>query len=208
MFPQTSNFRIKEALLYVFEDNEALIKMIIKGRDMFPGPTELRLNGYSIESIWTTKSKSNTSTPKTNLPTFEPKEISHVTKGIICCVCSILAISVLQFCSVAMAKRVQQDSGEERVTAKSRPTMSLIARAPSNPSSSASESPVKRSYGNQDPWNANAEKEDRMGQPVVGSDRRTVPGNCHEQFAESSFSARYSKWDDNKAWSSHEWRAD
>ena len=45
----------QEALLYVFEDNEALIKMIIKGRspqsDMFPGPTELRLIGCSIESI-------------------------------------------------------------------------------------------------------------------------------------------------------------
>ena len=35
-------------------------------------------------------------------------------------------------CSEAMAKRSQQDSGEERVTAKSRPMMSLIARAPSN----------------------------------------------------------------------------
>ena len=34
-------------------------------------------------------------------------------------------------CSEGMAKRVQQDSGEERVTAKSRPMMSLIARAPS-----------------------------------------------------------------------------
>ena len=32
-------------------------------------------------------------------------------------------------CSEAMTKRVQQDSGEERVTAKSRPMMSLVARA-------------------------------------------------------------------------------
>ena len=31
-------------------------------------------------------------------------------------------------CSAAMAKRSQQDSGEERVTAKSRPLMNLIAR--------------------------------------------------------------------------------
>ena len=53
-----------------------------------------------------------------------------------------------------------------------------------------------------------AEKEDRTGQPVVGSDTRTVPGYCHEQFTESSFSARYSKWDDNKAWSSQVWKAD
>ena len=30
----------------------------------------------------------------------------------------------------------------------------------------------------------------------------------HEQSTESSFSARYSKWDDNKARSSQEWTAD
>ena len=32
LFLQISNLRVKEALLYVFEDNEAVIKMIIKGR--------------------------------------------------------------------------------------------------------------------------------------------------------------------------------
>ena len=53
--------------------------------------------------------------------------------------------------SDAMAKRVQQDSGEERVTAKSRPMMSLIARATLNLSSSTSESPERRSCGNQSP---------------------------------------------------------
>ena len=78
-----------------------------------------------------------------------------------------------------MAKRVQQDSGEERVTAKSRPMMSLIARVPSNISSSASESPRMKSYGNQSPWSAKAEKEDRTGQPVVVSDPRTAPGYKH-----------------------------
>ena len=111
-------------------------------------------------------------------------------------------------CIAAMAKRAQQYSGEERVTANSRPMMNLIARAPSNLSSSASESPGARSYGNQIPWNAKAEKEDRTGQPVVGSDPRTALGYYHEQFTGSSFSARYSKWDDNKAWSSQEWKAD
>ena len=55
----------QEALLYVFEDNEAVIKMIIKGRS----PTELLLIGCSIESTWTPKSKSNTLTPKTNSQT-------------------------------------------------------------------------------------------------------------------------------------------
>ena len=84
-----------------------------------------------------------------------------------------------------MAKRLQQDSGEERVTAKSRPMMNLIARAPSNMSSSTSESPGKRSYGNQDPWSAKAEREDRTEQPVVGSDPRTESGYYHEQSTES-----------------------
>ena len=96
-------------------------------------------------------------------------------------------------CSDTMAKRSQQDSGEERVTAKSRPMMSLIARASSNLSSSASESLEKKSYGSQSPWSAKAEKDDRTVQPVVDRD---------------VYSARYSRWDDDKAWSSQEWKAD
>ena len=46
LFPQTSR---KEALLYIFEDNEAVIKMIIKGRSPtmrhVPEPTQLLLIG-------------------------------------------------------------------------------------------------------------------------------------------------------------------
>ena len=57
----------------------------------------------------------------------------------------------------------------------------------------------EKSCGNQSPWSAKAEKEDRTGQPVVDG---------HKQFIESSYSARYSKWDDDKAWSSQEWKAD
>ena len=44
-------------------------------------------------------------------------------------------------CADTMAKRSQQDSGEERVTAKSKPMMNLIARTPSVVSSSTSLSP-------------------------------------------------------------------
>ena len=86
-------------------------------------------------------------------------------------------------CSAAMAKRIQQESGEERVTAKSRPMMNLTARMPSNVSSSTSVSPGKtwyeyqdpgtRSYGNQNPWSTNAEKEERPGRPqqfIIGND--------------------------------------
>ena len=54
-------------------------------------------------------------------------------------------------CSAAMAKRIQQESGEERVTAKSRPMMNLTARMPSVVSSSTSSSPGKTWYEYQDP---------------------------------------------------------
>ena len=66
-----------------------------------------------------------------------------------------------------ISKRTQEESGEERVTAKSRPMMSLIAKAPSTLSSSQSESPGKRSYESQSPLSMQAEKHDRTGKPVV-----------------------------------------
>ena len=61
-----------------------------------------------------------------------------------------------------MAKRPQQDSGEERVTAKSRPMMSLVARVPSIVSSSTSLSPWKRYYGKQDPWRSVVEDDNEQ----------------------------------------------
>ena len=44
--------------------------------------------------------------------------------------------------------------------------------------------------------------------PLCGSDPKTVRDYYHEQCAESPFSARYSKWDDNNAMSSQEWKTD
>ena len=108
-----------------------------------------------------------------------------------------------------MAKRSQQDSGEERVTAKSRPMMNLIARTPSHVSSSTSVSPGKRSYGSQDPWSSIAKKEERSGRPDIGTDQLKASDHYyHEQFMESFSSASYSKWDDDRAWSSQEWKTD
>ena len=112
-------------------------------------------------------------------------------------------------CSDTRAKRSQHDSGEERVTAKSRPMMSLIARVPSDISSSASVSLEKRSYRNQNPWSTTAEKEEGSERPDVGSDRKTAFDYCyHEQFMESFSSASYSEWDHDHVWSSQEWKTD
>ena len=74
LVPSNVQSASREALLYVFEDNEAVIKMIMKGRS----PTmrhvseliELLLIGCSIELILIQRSKSNTSTPRTNLQTY------------------------------------------------------------------------------------------------------------------------------------------
>ena len=112
-------------------------------------------------------------------------------------------------CSDTIAKRSQQDSGGERVTAKSRPMMNLVARTPSHVSSSTSVSPEKRSYGSQDPWNSFAEKEERSGRPDKGTDLfEASDHHYHEQFMESFSSASYSKWDDDRAWSSQEWKTE
>ena len=63
-----------------------------------------------------------------------------------------------------MAKRAQQGSGEERVTAKSRPMMNLTARMPSVVSSSTSPNPGKTWHGYQDPGKSVA-VDDRSGKP-------------------------------------------
>ena len=85
--------------------------------------------------------------------------------------------------------------------------MNLIARAPSTLSSSASESPGKRSYESQSPLSAQAKMYDGTKKPVVCRDRSHEQGHYH-RFVACTHSARYSGWDDDKAWSSQEWKAD
>ena len=128
--------------------------------------------------------------------------------GIICSACLILAISVLQCALTQWQNDLNQDSGEERVTAKSRPMMNLIARTTSFVPSSTSVSPEKRYYGNQDPWKSVA-GEDRSGQPGKGTDLFEASNHYyHEQFMESFSSTDYSKLDYDRAWSSQEWKAE
>ena len=92
-------------------------------------------------------------------------------------------------CTAAMAKRAQQESGEERVTAKSRPMMNLTVRMPSVVSSSTSSNPGRTSYGYQDPGESVA-VDDRSGKP----DRPSPPPG-------------YSKSDYDRSWSSQEWKS-
>ena len=88
---------------------------------MFPEPTEVLLIGCLIESIWTPRFKSNTLTLKTNSQTFHQQR------------------------QCAMSKRTQEDAGDERVTANSKPMTNLVSRCrvrdPTGLASTASENP-------------------------------------------------------------------
>ena len=173
--PSNVQFSHQEALLYVFEDNEAVIKMIIKGRS----PTMRHVSRTHRVALDWLFDRINLD-PKIQIKYIDTKNqlADMLTKGNftrdewnhLLCLFNISHFSST-VCSEVMSKRTQKESGEERVTAKSRPMMSLIARAPSTLSSSASESPGKRSYESQSPWSAKAEKYDRTGQPVVGRDK-------------------------------------
>ena len=153
----------REAFLYVFEDNEAVIKMIMKGRS----PTMRHVSRtHRVALDWLfdrinldskiqikyidTKNQLADILTKGN---FTRDEWNH-----------LLTLFSSTSCIAAMAKRAQQESGEGRVTAKSRPMMNLTARMPSVVSSSTSSSPGKTSYGYQDPWKS-VVVDDRSGQP-------------------------------------------
>ena len=161
----------QEALLYVFEDNEAVIKMIMKGRSLTMRHVS-RTHRVALDWLFDrinldpkiqikyidTKNQLADILTKGN---FTPDEWNHL----------LTLFNISHFsptaCTAAMAKRAQQESGEERVTAKSRPMMNFTARMPSVVSSSTSANPGRTSHGYQDP-----EKpvlDDRAGQPVETS---------------------------------------
>ena len=198
----------QEALLYVFEDNEAVIKMIIEGRS----PTMRHVSRTHRVSLDWLLARINLD-PKIQIKYIDTKNqlADILTKGNftrdvwnhLLCLFNISHFSST-VCSDTMAKQSQQDSGEERVTAKSRPMMNLIARTPSFVSSSTSVSPGKKHYGSQDPCKSVA-GEDGSGRPDKGTDLfEASDHHYHDQFMESFSSTNYSKLDDDRAWSSQE----
>ena len=92
-------------------------------------------------------------------------------------------------CSEVMSKRTQKESSEERIAAKSRTMVNLVARTPSNVSSLTSLSLGKRYYGKQDPMMKSVIADDRSGQPD-----RLSSTDC-------------SKLDHDRAWSSQDWKS-
>ena len=171
-------------LLYVFEDNEAVIKMIMKGRS----PTMRhvsRTHRVALEWLFDrinldakiqikyidTKNQLADILTKGN---FTRDEWNHL----------LTLFNISHFsstaCIAAMTKRAQQESGEGRVTAKSQPMMNLTARTPSFVSSSVSSNPGRTSYEYQDPGKS-VPSDDRTVKPVQPS----PPGYLQEDYGRS-----------------------
>ena len=119
----------QEALLYVFEGNEAVIKMITNGRS----PTMRHVSRTDRVAIDWFFDRINLD-PRIQIKYIDTKNklADILTKGNftrdewnhLLCLFNISHFSST-LCSDTMAKRSQQDSGGERVTAKSRPMTSL-----------------------------------------------------------------------------------
>ena len=168
----------QEPLLYVFEDNEAVIKMIIKGRS----PTirhvsrthRVALDWLFDRIILDTKIQIKYIDTKNQLAdiltkgNFTRDEWNHLL-----CVFNISHFSSINSLE-AMSKRTHEDAGEERVTAKSKPMLNLVSRYrvkdPNVLASTASESPVKNTSESQNvPLSSSNVQRTSMGRPVLGA---------------------------------------
>ena len=168
----------KEALLYVFEDNEAVIKMIIKGRSTTMRHVS-RTHRVALDWLF---DRINLD-PKIQIKYIDTKNqlTDILTKGNftrdewnhLLCLFNSSHFSSIN-CLEVMSKRTQEDAGEERVTAKSKPMMNLVsrysARDPNVLASTASESPGKtRSESQKVPLSSWNEQQPRTVRTCDGS---------------------------------------
>ena len=122
----------QEALLYIFEDNEPVIKIIIKGRS----PTMRHVSRTHRVALDWLFDRINLD-PKIQIKYIDTKNqlADILTKGNFTldewnhhlCLFNISHSSPINKRKV-MSKRTQEDAGEERVTAKSKPMMNLVSR--------------------------------------------------------------------------------
>ena len=112
-----------------------------------PNLAELLLIGCSIASIWTPKNQIKYIDTKNQLAdTLTEGNFTRDIWNHLLCLFNISHFSSTN-CLEVMSKRTQEDAGEERVTAKSKPMMNLVSqcseRTPDVLASTASESPGK-----------------------------------------------------------------
>ena len=127
LFPQTSNLLIRKLCCMCLK-NEAVIKMIFKGRS----PTMRHVSRTHRVALDWLFDRINLD-PKIQIKYIDTKNqlADTLTKGsctgIIFCVCSTFSHFSSTNCSEVMSKRTQEESGEERVAAKSKPMMNLVS---------------------------------------------------------------------------------
>ena len=199
LFPQNVNSSHQEALLYVFEDNEAVIKMIKKGRS----PTMRHVSRTHRVALDWLFNRINLD-PKIQIKCIDTKnqladmltkvKVTRDERNHLLCLFNISHFSSINYSEV-MSKRTQKDSSEERVTAKSKPMMNSVSRCSERTldvlASTASESPGKIRHESQlllSSWN---EQHQRTGRPVL-----------------DAYSSNCSEWNAYKNWSSQEWKSD
>ena len=173
--PSNVNSSHQEALLYVFEDNEAVIKMIIKGRS----PTMRHVSRtHRVALDWLSDRINLDSKIQIKYIDTKNQLADLLTKGNFTCdewnhLLCLLSISHFSsiICSEVMSKRTRKDSGEDRVTAKSKPTMNLVSRCsertPDVLASTASESPEKTRHESQQPLSSLNVQHQRTGRLVL-----------------------------------------
>ena len=132
VFFSNVNSSRKEALLYIFEDNEVVMKMIIKGRS--PAMRHVpRTHRVALDWLF---HRINLD-PKIQIRYIDTKNqlADILTKGNFTrdewtrflCLFNISHFSSINSLE-SMSKRTQEDASEERVTAKSKPMMNLVSR--------------------------------------------------------------------------------
>ena len=192
--PSNINSSHQEALLCVFEDNDAVIKMIIRGRS----PTMRHVSRtHRVALDWLfDRIKFGPQNPNQNIDTknqladmLTRDEWNHLLR-----LFNISHFSSTN-CSEVMSKRTQKDAGEDTVTAKSKPMMNFVSRCsertPDVLASTASESPGKTRHESQLPLSSWNEQHQRTGRRVL-----------------DAYSSNYSERNADEKWSSQEWKSD
>ena len=190
----------KAAMLYIFEDDEAVIKMIIKGRSLTMRHVS-RTHRVAVDCLFDRIHLDS----KIQIKYIDTKNqlADTLTKGnftrdewnyLLC------LFNISHFSSVnnleAMSKRTPEDAGEERATAKSKPMMNLVSRYsvkdPNALASTASESRVKTKSESQNVHlsSLNVQQTNTV-RPVLGAS-----------------SSNYSEWNIDYKWSSQVWKSD
>ena len=215
-FPQNVQFSDQETLLCVFDDDEAVIKMTIKERS----PTMRhvsRTHSVVLDSLvilsdqlghenpdQTHRHQKNPHTDVLTIRNFTRYEWNHL-------LCSF-TIEPFQFYSFFW-------SNGKKISTMFKRRMSEIKIGTNDESYCKGSLELvilnfrkhhgKRSYGNQNPWSAKAERARlQRSNPLWAATQERSLTVVTEQYYWKLFSARNSKWDGTKIWSSQEWKAD